>query len=77
VNPILLPLKHALLWLFPVTRVRLCAGWCYRDGHWWAPDGSSERDWLIEGLPLPEHPEYQAWHDAYYHYEAADAEVTT
>jgi hypothetical protein len=33
----------------------------------------TELDWLTEGNPLPEDPDFAAWASAYYHHDAIDA----
>ena len=60
-------LDRLVLLLSPVARVRRSAGWSLHEGTWYAPfhhDGKPipERDWLLEGDPLPEHPEYGGLH---------------
>lgn len=54
-------------------RTRWQAGWSCDEGGWFAPDGTSEYDWSLEGYPFPEDPEYQAWASAFWHYDALDA----
>lgn len=62
----------------PAARARLSAGWFFRQGSWYAPfhdhNGQPipERDWLLEGDPLPEHPEYRDFVTTAFHHEALD-----
>jgi hypothetical protein len=53
---------------------RLAARWYVADGLWHAPCGTTELDWLKEGCPLPEDPNFPAWASAFYHYDAIDAD---
>jgi hypothetical protein len=55
------------------TATRLAARWYVADGIWHAPCGVTELDWLAEGNPLPEDPDFAAWASAYYHHDAIDA----
>jgi len=64
-----------------VYRSRQAAGWTTRNGTgWWSPhhspDGQqlSEADWVAEGWPLPESPEYASWYSAAFHHDALDAD---
>jgi len=53
-------------------RTRWQAGWSCDEGGWYAPDGTHETDWELEGYPFPEEPGYQTWADAFWHYERLD-----
>lgn len=56
-----------------INTIRWQAGWTCDEGGWYSPEGISESDWVhVEGLPLPEDPDFVDWASAYYHYEALD-----
>lgn len=69
---------RVLCLLSPRAHARWAAGWTLEAGIWYSPYCDvfgaplCERAWLIEGLPLPEDPDFQQWHDAYAHHETAD-----
>jgi hypothetical protein len=54
--------------------IRLTARWLLANGTWHAPDGTPEADWITEGNPLPEDPDYPAFLSAAFHYDADDAD---
>lgn len=56
-----------------INTIRWQAGWTADEGGWYAPCGTSESDWELEGYPLPEDPEFPAWAAAFYHYDQLDA----
>lgn len=75
-------LDLALCCLSPVCHARWRAGWRLDRGTWCSPycDHTSgrpltEREWLIEGYPMPEEPGYAEWEDAATHYERLDCEA--
>jgi hypothetical protein len=55
-----------------INTIRWQAGWTADEGGWYAPCGTSESDWELEGYPLPEDPRFPAWASAFYHYEQLD-----
>ena len=55
-----------------IARLRWQAGWTNESGTWIAPDGTSEADWRLQNLPLPEDDGYAAWADAFWHYDHLD-----
>lgn len=54
---------------------RLAAHWYVADGLWHAPCGTPELDWLADGHPLPEDPDFAEWAAAFYHYDAVDSDA--
>ncbi len=53
-------------------RTRWQAGWSCDEGGWYAPDGTHEFEWELEGYPFPEQPNYQTWADVFWHRSTHD-----
>lgn len=56
---------------------RLAAGWDVDpDYGWGSPCGLTELEWLENGWPLPEDPDFAEWFEASHHHDALDEGVT-
>lgn len=61
---------------FRVFAIRQAANWELRGRlGWFSPDGGSEAEWVEEGFPFPEDPDYAAWASTYWHYDALDNDI--
>ncbi len=56
-----------------IHQTRILHGWTFDGKTWRYPDGTTEKEWRADGLPMPEEDGYADFVDAYEYYETMDA----